>query len=77
MQKMQILFPEPAMEKLRGLARQEDRPISELVRMAVDRFLEQRPAGPVRRVGFPTFRGGGVKVSAERMKEVLDQDDAL
>jgi hypothetical protein len=77
MQKMQILFPDPAMEKLRSLARQEDRPISELVRLAVDRFLEQRTLGRAPRTAFPTFRGGGAKVSAARMKEVLDQDDAL
>lgn len=72
MQKIQILFPDPVMERLRAVARHQDRPVSELVRRAVDRMLEQSaaipPAEPKR---FPTFRGGGVQVSADRLKDVL------
>ncbi len=72
MQKIQILFPDPVMERLRAIARHQDRPVSELVRRAVDRMLEQSaalpPAEPKR---FPTFRGGGVLVSADRLKDVL------
>lgn len=44
MQKLQILFPDQQMDALRRLARIEDRPVSELVRRAVDRDLEQRSA---------------------------------
>jgi hypothetical protein len=46
MQKIQILFPDPVMEGLRAVARQQDRPVSELVRRAVDRLLEQLPTLP-------------------------------
>ncbi|NDC53194.1 MAG: ribbon-helix-helix protein, CopG family [Planctomycetia bacterium] len=41
MQKLQVLFPDPVVERLRAMARQQDRPVSELVRRAVDRLLEQ------------------------------------
>lgn len=79
MQKIQILFPDPVMAALRSRAEAEDRPVSELVRRAVDRHLAQlgpsrartRPA-PV----FPSIRGGAVKVSAEAMKAELYRDDA-
>ena len=75
MQKLQILFPDPQMDALRRLARIEDRPISELVRRAVDRDLEQRSA-LLRRTSdttpvFPTFDGGRVLAAASRMKSLL------
>lgn len=72
MQKIQILFPDPVMERLRAAARQQDRPVSELVRRAVDRLLEQMPTlAPKQPARFPTFRGGGVLVDADRLKDVL------
>ena len=72
MQKIQILFPDPVMERLRAVARQQDRPVSELVRRAVDRLLEQVPALPPKQPArFPTFHGGGVLVDAGRLKDVL------
>lgn len=72
MQKIQILFPDPVMEQLRAAARRQDRPVSELVRRAVDRMLEQSPVSPpVEPPRFPTFHGGGVQVSAEELKDML------
>jgi len=72
MQKIQILFPDPVMERLRAVARQQDRPVSELVRRAVDRLLEQVPAAPPKQPArFPTFHGGGVLVNADRLRDVL------
>lgn len=72
MQKIQILFPDPVMERLRSVARQQDRPVSELVRRAVDRLLEQMPVTPpLRAARFPTFHGGGVKVAAADLKDLL------
>jgi hypothetical protein len=76
MQKIQILFPNPVIERLRAVARQQDRPVSELVRRAVDRLLEQMPALPPKQPArFPTFHGGGVLVDAERLKDVLHSRD--
>jgi hypothetical protein len=72
MQKIQILFPDPVRARLRAVARQQDRPVSELVRRAVDRLLEQVPALPPEQPArFPTFRGGGIRVDADRLKDVL------
>ena len=75
MQKIQILFPDPAMEALRRLSQLEDRPVSELVRRAVDRDLEQRSGllqrGSAKPGAFPTFDGGQVLVSAPEMKSLL------
>jgi hypothetical protein len=77
MKKIQILFPDPVMERLRTVARQQDRPVSELVRRAVDRLLEQVPALPPKQpTRFPTFRGGGVLVEAGQLKDVLHGFDA-
>lgn len=76
MQKIQILFPDPVMERLRAVARQQDRPVSELVRRAVDRLLEQVPTLPPKQPArFPTFHGGGVLVDADRLKDVLHGRD--
>lgn len=80
MQKIQILFPDPQMQALRRLACIEDRPVSEIVRRAVDRDLEQRSAllrqGSSNRTSvFPTFDGGRVLVAASRMKSVIYDDE--
>lgn len=72
MQKIQILFPDPVMDRLRTLAREQDRPVSELVRHAVDRLLDQLPATipkPPKR--FPTFRGGVIRVVAGQLRDRL------
>ncbi|MFZ2280557.1 MAG: ribbon-helix-helix protein, CopG family [Prosthecobacter sp.] len=81
MQKIQILFPDPLMEMLRNLARAEDRPVSEIVRRAVDRDLEQR-AGMLKRSNagarppaFPTFGGGRVLAKASEMKALIHGDE--
>ena len=48
------------MERLRAIARQQHRPVSELVRRAVDPLLEQIPTLPPKQAArFPTFHGGG------------------
>ena len=74
MQKIQILFPDPLMRRVRELAEREDRPLSEVIRRAVERFAEQSPAtgpptsSPPR---LPTFNGGGILTEAVEMKQVL------
>lgn len=74
MQKIQILFPDPVMDRLRAVARHQDRPVSELVRRAVDRLLEQTPEPtPKKPAEFPTFHGGGMLVDAARLKDLLHE----
>ena len=41
MVKMQILFPEQQLQKLRTVAGNQDRPVSEIVRSAVDFWLSR------------------------------------
>ncbi len=78
MQKIQILFPDPQMEALRSLARIEDRPVSEIGRLPVERDIDVR-SGLLHRTesaasGLPAFDGGKVLPSAFRMKSVLYDD---
>ena len=42
-QKLQILFPNPLMGRVSAVATEEDRPVSEVIRRAVERFLEMKP----------------------------------
>ena len=77
MQKMQILFPNPMMAKLKAAAEDEDRPVSELIRRAVERFLEMKPSKPKKRIKIPTFKGGEILVSAADLKQVIYDDETL
>jgi len=77
MQKIQILFPNPLMGKLRAVAAEEDRPVSELIRRAVEKFLEMKPEKPRHSRQLPTFHGGRILVSAENLKSVLYDDESL
>ena len=43
---MQILFPEPQLARLRQAAKVMDRPVSELVRAAVDAWLAANAPAP-------------------------------
>ncbi len=76
MQKLQILFPAPVLNRLREIANQADRPVSELVRRAVDDYLEKQPHPSTRTppTKIPTFNGGQMKVSSSEMKELAYQD---
>lgn len=72
---MQILFPEPVFRQLRALSEEEDRPVSELVRRAVDRMLQQtsvRKDHP--RPKIPTFAGGEILVGADKLKAAIYDD---
>ena len=80
MQKIQILFPDPLMAALRRIAKIEDRPVSEIVRRAVDREIAQR-SGLLQRDAsvpprFPTFDGGRLLVPAATMKSLIHGDES-
>jgi hypothetical protein len=76
MQKMQILFPEPLMRRLRDAARREDRPISEIVRRAVETWLQRHGAGHDVRSDkhVPIFHGGRIGVSASELRRSAYED---
>lgn len=77
MQKIQILFPNPLMGRVRGVAAEEDRPVSEIIRRAVEKFLEMKPSKAAKSPKLPTFRGGEILVSAENLKEEIYSDEAV
>lgn len=65
------------MAKLKEVAEEEDRPVSEVIRRAVERFLEIKSSRPKKKVAIPTFRGGEILVSAADLKQVIYDDDTL
>jgi hypothetical protein len=72
MQKIQILFPDPQMRRLREAAAVEDRPISEVVRRATESWLDRRATA--RKTGtavtVPTFHGGRIKAAASTLRNL-------
>ena len=79
MQKIQILFPEPDMRRLRELARREDRPVSEIVRRATEAWLERSALTcvPMETRAIPVFHGGATLVLASAMRDAAWQDRVL
>jgi hypothetical protein len=75
MEKLQILFPEPQLLSLRRMARRQDRPVSELVRAAVDAWLERHEpwAGEVREEP-PVYHCGELLVGGEDLREAANGD---
>ena len=67
MQKIQVLFPESQMERLRRRARIEDRPISDLIRRAAEDYLSRLPDNPLPDPAsdIPAFDGGMPRVGPQ------------
>jgi metal-responsive CopG/Arc/MetJ family transcriptional regulator len=78
MQKLQILVPEPVLRRLREMAKKEDRPVSEIIRRAVDAWIEKTepPADRQQGTRIPTFHGGRIMVRAGDMRNIAHQDRA-
>jgi hypothetical protein len=75
--KIQIIFPNPLMGRVRAVAAEKDRPVSEVIRRAVERFLEMRPEKSRPHREIPTFRGGQILMSAVRLKDVIYDNEHL
>lgn len=76
MQKLQILFPEPQLNKLRGIAKQQDRPVSELVRSAVDFWLSRHGAYTTNNASetAPVYHCGNILVDAKKFRNIANDD---
>jgi len=76
MQKMQILFPEPQLARLRRIADAEDRPVSELIRGAVDfwlsRYGKSEPGAVAERP--PTYSCGEILTPAQDLRNKAHED---
>jgi hypothetical protein len=78
MEKIQILFPEPQLRNLRKIARNQDRPVSELVRAAVDAWLARHePWENIARENPPSYHCGNVLVGADELREAAHGDRNL
>ena len=76
MQKLQVLFPEPQLRRLRDLARREDRPVSEVIRIAVDAWLakvdpDHREEGSPK---IPVFRGGEITMAPHLLRDAAHSE---
>lgn len=71
MQKLQILFPDPLMERMRRVAKRVDLPVSEIVRRATESWLERIPEAPRAKPEVPTVDAGRCLIGAEDMREAF------
>ena len=71
MQKIQILFPDPLMERMRRTAERIDLPVSEIVRRATERWLDRIPDAPRQNLKVPTVDAGPCLIAAEEMREAF------
>ena len=76
MKKIQVLLPEPVLERLKTISEVEDRPVSEIVRRCVEFWLDRLPPTEKckKKKRFPYFDGGKVRIDPKRMREAIYDD---
>ncbi len=76
MQRMQILFPEPQLAKLRLISEAQDRPVSELIRNAVEfwlmRYASDIPTETAE--AAPVYSCGSITASADSLRNAAYED---
>lgn len=79
MQRMQLLFPDEMIARLKEVSREEERPVSEVIRRSIEEFFMRYPKGKKRKITIDQLAGhlGQIKVSAADLREVLHEDDRL
>jgi len=76
MEKIQVLFPAPQLNRLRQMAKAEDRPVSDLVRSAVEFWLARYgapSAGEVRETP-PIYDCGEILVSSKNLRDLAQRE---
>lgn len=71
MQKLQILFPDPQMRRMREVARRMDLPVSEIVRRATEGWLEKIPSNPKSVREVPVIQAGRCLMKADKMRDAF------
>ena len=68
--------PKPQLQRLKRLAKIENRPISEIIRRATEDYLAKAPSAPLRdaAAAIPVFDGGETFVHHERFRELAHPD---
>ena len=76
MEKIQILFPEPQLKILRGLAKRDDRPVSELVRTAVSLWITRYGTDEKDYISeaAPVYQCGNILAEADQLRELSNSD---
>jgi hypothetical protein len=76
MQKMQILFPEPQLSRLRKISESLDRPVSELVRSAVEFWLSRygEIQGNMMADPPPVYGCGAILTDSREFREMATED---
>lgn len=79
MQRMQLLFPDEMIARLKEVSREEERPVSEVIRRSIEEFFMRYPKGKKRKITVDHLAGplGEIKVSAADLRETLYEDDRL
>jgi hypothetical protein len=76
MEKIQVLFPEPQLNRLRRLAKAEDRPVSDLVRSAVEFWLARygsSTASEIRETP-PVYNCGKILTSSKDLRKLAQRE---
>jgi metal-responsive CopG/Arc/MetJ family transcriptional regulator len=72
MQKIQVLFPDPLMQRLRQYAKQEDLPVSEVIRRASETWLARYPeSAPHQSPKVPVQHLGKMLIDADVMRDAF------
>jgi hypothetical protein len=74
---MQLLFPDEMIARLKEVSREEERPVSEVIRRSIEEFFMRYPKGKQRKITVDQLAGrlGEIKVSAANLREVIYEDD--
>jgi hypothetical protein len=64
------------LRRLRELAKKEDRPVSEIIRKAVDAWIEKTepPVDRQQKKRIPAFHGGRITARVENLRDIAHQD---
>jgi len=76
---MQLLFPDEMITRLKEVASQKERPVSEVIRRSIEEFFLRYPKGKKKKITVDQLAGhlGEIKVSASELREVLYEEDRL
>lgn len=70
MEKLQVLFPQDSMRRLREAARAADRPMSEIVRRVTEDWLDSQPTAAPSDPAIPVFNLGLRITDTDTLKDL-------
>ena len=79
MERMQILFSKPQINRLRSIAKSQDRPVSELIRTAVDFWLFRYGDDPGSTVSEepPVYSCGAINTDPGDLRQIANEDRGI